>query len=110
MSFKDELNAKVESFRSEVKTKALLFNRIEELIKSTFKDQVPELFSLPITTMEINELNYLTPELVLQYLILSRNSLKNLSLINCKLIGKKDFLRMEYIIKSKCLDCWLKWF
>ena len=63
-----------------------------------------------ITTMEINELNYLTPELVLQYLILSRNSLKNLSLINCKLIGKKDFLRMEYIIKSKCLDCWLKWF
>ncbi len=37
------------------KTKALLFNRIEELIKSTFKDQTPELFSLPITTMEIKQ-------------------------------------------------------
>jgi uncharacterized protein involved in tolerance to divalent cations len=37
------------------KTKALLFNRIEELIKATFKDQTPELFSLPITTMEINQ-------------------------------------------------------
>lgn len=37
------------------KTKALLFNRIEELIKSTFKEQTPELFSLPITTMEIKQ-------------------------------------------------------
>jgi uncharacterized protein involved in tolerance to divalent cations len=37
------------------KTKALLFSRIEELIKSTFKDQTPELFSLPITTMEIKQ-------------------------------------------------------
>lgn len=37
------------------KTKALLFNRIEELIKETFKDQTPELFSLPITTMEIKQ-------------------------------------------------------
>jgi uncharacterized protein involved in tolerance to divalent cations len=37
------------------KTKALLFTKIEELIKSTFKDQTPELFSLPITTMEIKQ-------------------------------------------------------
>jgi uncharacterized protein involved in tolerance to divalent cations len=37
------------------KTKALLFSRIEELIKSTFKEQTPELFSLPITTMEIKQ-------------------------------------------------------
>ncbi|MBK7183265.1 MAG: divalent cation tolerance protein CutA [Bacteroidetes bacterium] len=37
------------------KTKALLFNKIEELIKETFKDQTPELFSLPITTMEIKQ-------------------------------------------------------
>jgi len=37
------------------KTKALLFSKIEELIKSTFKDHTPELFSLPITTMEIKQ-------------------------------------------------------
>ena len=40
MSFKDELNAKVESFRSEVKTKALLF--FSQLLKSAMIEVAEE--------------------------------------------------------------------
>jgi len=37
------------------KTKALLFSKIEKEIKSIFETNLPEIYSLPITTMEASQ-------------------------------------------------------
>ncbi|MBL7883447.1 MAG: divalent cation tolerance protein CutA [Bacteroidia bacterium] len=37
------------------KTKALLFSKIETILKEHFKHQMPELYSLPITLMELTQ-------------------------------------------------------
>jgi uncharacterized protein involved in tolerance to divalent cations len=52
------LNSKIESrpiFILTAKTKALLFSRIEKRIKEITTEVLPEIFSLPITTMEIQQ-------------------------------------------------------
>jgi uncharacterized protein involved in tolerance to divalent cations len=52
------LNSKIEShpiFILTAKTKALLFSRIEKRIKEITADVLPEIYSLPITTMEVQQ-------------------------------------------------------
>lgn len=39
------------------KTKALLFSKIENELKSIFQNNLPEIYSLPITTMEATQAN-----------------------------------------------------
>ena len=62
-----------------------------------------------IELIELNEINNITPETICELLILAKNSLKSLSLINCKLINKTDFYKFLNVIKYKSLDCNIKW-
>jgi uncharacterized protein involved in tolerance to divalent cations len=52
------LNSKIESrpvFILTAKTKALLFSRVEKRIKEITTEVLPEIYSLPITTMEVQQ-------------------------------------------------------
>lgn len=46
------------------KTKALLFNKIDKLLKKKYKNQMPELYSLAIVNMDWDQANELVEQTV----------------------------------------------
>lgn len=62
-----------------------------------------------VEIMELRQMNQVTAQLVIELLIKARNSLKQLNLVDCKLISKADFKKMEHLIKSLNLDLRINW-
>ena len=68
-----------------------------------------ELMIDSIEFMEFVEIDNLTAGLFRQILINPSNSLKKLSLNNCKLISKKNYIEMTKLVKIKNIDCQINW-
>lgn len=62
-----------------------------------------------IENFEFREMNTIGNELITQYLLKRVNCLKELSLINCKLISHMDMTKMKYFILRHNLNCKLNW-
>jgi hypothetical protein len=62
-----------------------------------------------IEIMELRQMNQITTQLVIEFLIKAKNSLKQLNLIDCKLISKADLKKMEHLIAVLKLDLRVSW-
>lgn len=62
-----------------------------------------------INTIEFKEMNSISPNLILNFLVERDNCLQELNLINCKQIGISDIKSINSIIFRKNLNLKVKW-
>lgn len=63
-----------------------------------------------IETIELKEMNGIGPKLIINYLLTDeKNCLKEIVLIECKMISRQDSFKMKLLAKKYNLDCQVNW-
>lgn len=63
-----------------------------------------------LESLDLKQMGGISAKFIKDYLVNnSQNNLKELNLIECKQIGKSDFIKMNKLVSAQNLDCKIKW-